>query len=401
MGTHKLDDLRLKLGGLLPELNEKQKRYIAGLEAIHFGWGGVKKLSEITGLSEPTIRKGVREAKGEIERPAGIRKTGGGRKSCQNYYPKIVKEIESIVDEETRGDPETHLRWTCKSVRNIADALSRSGIVVSYRTVNRLLHEMEFSLKGNKKTKEGKSHPDRDQQFRYINRMAKKALKKNIPAISVDAKKKELVGNYKNPGLEWSKKGKTKDVNSHDFPIAGTSKATPFGVFDLNENKGWVNVGISADTGEFAVSSIKKWWTLVGKKGYSTAKELLVFADAGGSNGYRLRLWKVELQKMCNAHDLKITVCHFPPGTSKWNKIEHRLFSFISINWRGVPLSTYQIIIDLISSTTTRAGLTVKARLDKKKYKRGIKISDSEMRLLNIYHHEFHGEWNYTISPKK
>jgi len=401
MGTHKLDDLRLKLGGLLPELNEKQKRYIAGLEAIHFGWGGVKKLSEITGLSEPTIRKGVREAKGEIERPAGIRKTGGGRKSCQNYYPKIVKEIESIVDEETRGDPETHLRWTCKSVRNIADALSRSGIVVSYRTVNRLLHEMEFSLKGNKKTKEGKSHPDRDQQFRYINRMAKKALKKNIPAISVDAKKKELVGNYKNPGLEWSKKGKTKDVNSHDFPIAGTSKATPFGVFDLNENKGWVNVGISADTGEFAVSSIKKWWTLVGEKRYSTAKELLVFADAGGSNGYRLRLWKVELQKMCNAHDLKITVCHFPPGTSKWNKIEHRLFSFISINWRGVPLSTYQIIIDLISSTTTRAGLTVKARLDKKKYKRGIKISDSEMRLLNIYHHEFHGEWNYTISPKK
>lgn len=393
-------NLKKKLSVMLPALNEKQRRLLLGAEAISFGYGGIQQLAEMTGISPHTIRRGMREFMEGDTNVARIRTSGGGRKRIFIQDTEVVKFIESIVDPDARGDPESPLRWTCKSVRNIADLLKKAGHAVSHQTVASILHSMEFSLQGNRKTKEGKDHPDRDKQFRFINKCTKAFLVRKDPVISVDTKKKELVGNYKNYGSEWRPKGNPVDVNGHDFPDPNVPKAIPYGIYDLADNSGWISVGITADTGEFAVSSIEKWWTSVGSKRYPQSKELLICADAGGSNGYRLNLWKRELQRFADARCLEISVRHFPPGTSKWNKIEHRLFSFISMNWRGKPLLTYKIIIDLIASTKTKKGLTVKARIDKKTYKKGIKVQKVEIECLNISRHAFHGEWNYTIMPR-
>lgn len=393
------DELKIKLSGILPELNERQRRILLASEALSFGYGGIKALSDISGVAVSTIRRGINDLKKKRIKPTAVRRVGGGRKRSTVSNPDLKKILQEIIEPETRGDPESPLRWTCKSVRNISDALKKEKLTVSHQTVASILHELEYSLQGNKKTKEGADHPDRNKQFLYINKMAKTFLSQKNPAISVDAKKKELVGNYKNVGRELSKKGKPIEVNGHDFPDKNVPKAVPYGVYDITDNKGWVNVGISSDTAEFAVESIRQWWLKMGNKRYQRSKKLLIFADAGGSNGYRSRLWKKEVQKFSNKENLEITVCHFPPGTSKWNKIEHRLFSFISINWRGKPLLSYQIIINLIASTKTKTGLSVKARLDKKTYEKGIVVTEHEMEKINLFKHSFHGEWNYTIKP--
>ncbi|NOT79283.1 MAG: ISAzo13 family transposase [Bacteriovoracaceae bacterium] len=393
------DELKIKLSGVLPELNERQRRILLAAEAESIGYGGIKILSNISGAAVSTIRRGIKELKKKPKKLISVRREGGGRKRSVETNPELTKILQEIIEPETRGDPENPLRWTCKSVRNISDALKKEKLDVSHQTVASILHELEYSLQGNKKTKEGADEPDRNRQFLYINKLAKKFLKNNDPAISVDAKKKELVGNYKNVGRELSKKGKPIEVNGHDFPDPKISKAVPYGVYDIGDNKGWVNVGISSDTAEFAVESIRQWWLKMGSKRYPDSTKLLIFADAGGSNGYRSRLWKKEVQKLSNRENLEITVCHFPPGTSKWNKIEHRLFSFISINWRGKPLLSYEVIINLIASTKTKTGLSVKARLDKKTYKKGIEVTDQELKKINLLKHSFHGEWNYTIKP--
>jgi transposase len=394
----KIKNLRKKLSGILPLLNEKHRRLLVGAEALSIGYGGIAILSDITGMNCQTIRRGISELEnGKNKFSENVRNAGGGRKKISDKNPEIKKILEEIIEPDTRGDPETPLRWTCKSVRNITDLLKGEGCNVSHQTVSSILHELEYSLQGNKKTKEGDSHPDRDAQFKFINKNVKTYLANKLPVISVDTKKKELVGNYKNVGKEWRPKGSPIEVNGHDFPDPDVPKAVPYGIYDIGDNTGWVNVGINADTAEFAVGSIKYWWKKIGSKKYPKAKKILICADAGGSNGYRSHLWKKELQKLSNTENIEISVCHFPPGTSKWNKIEHRLFSFISINWRGKPLLTYQTIINLISSTRTKTGLTVKARLDKNIYEKGIKVSKEELSLLNITKEKFHGEWNYTV----
>jgi transposase len=394
------DQLKIKLSGLLPELNERQRRLLVGAEAQVIGYGGIEILSEITGMSVPTIRRGIKDLNVKSKNFERVRHEGGGRKSATEKNPRLARILQEIIEPETRGDPQTPLRWTCRSVRNIAEALKKEKCSISHQTVAAILKEMEYSLQGNKKTKEGVSHPDRNLQFMYINKIAKKFLRQKSPVISVDTKKKELVGNYKNQGKEWGPKGQPIEVNSHDFPDEEVPKAVPYGVYDIGDNRGWINVGITSDTAEFAVESIRQWWKRMGEKRYPRSKKLLIFADAGGSNGYRSRLWKKEIQDFANQECLQITICHFPPGTSKWNKIEHRLFSFISVNWRGKPLLTYQTIINLIAATKTKTGLTVKARLDKRNYKKGIKVTKDEMNSLNLAKHKFHGEWNYTITPR-
>jgi transposase len=345
--------------------------------------------------------RGIDEIQSRAKPSARVRKAGAGRKRTVEKQPRVRALIEEIVEPDSRGDPETPLRWTCKSVRNISELLKKHKCDVSRQTVANILHELEFSLQGNRKTKEGDDHPDRDKQFRFINKTAKAFLAKGIPVISVDTKKKELVGNYKNVGREWRKKGSPVDVNGHDFPDPAVPKAIPYGIYDIGENKGWISVGITADTAEFAVNSIGKWWKSMGIKKYPNAKCIMICADSGGSNSYRSHLWKRELQKLCDTNSLEVSVRHFPPGTSKWNKIEHRLFSFVSMNWRGQPLLTYQTIIDLIASTRTKTGLEVKARLDKRKYEKGIKVPKAEIAAINLKRDDFHGEWNYTISPRQ
>jgi hypothetical protein len=392
--------LRKKLSGILPLLNEKQRRMLVGAEALSLGYGGIKTLSNITAMDTKTIRRGIGELN-KKHKPGQIRAHGAGRKKITEQNPDIKKVIEDLIEPDTRGDPESPLRWTCKSVRNISEFLQKEGYDISHQTVASILHGLEYSLQGNRKTKEGKNHPDRDAQFKHINKTVKKFLLLKAPVISVDTKKKELVGNYKNAGKEWSKKRNPTKVNGHDFPDPNVPKAVPYGVYDIAKNSGWVNVGISSDTAEFAVDSIRYWWKRIGKKQYAESKKILICADAGGSNSYRSRLWKKELQKFCDTEGIQVSVCHFPPGTSKWNKIEHRLFSFISINWRGKPLLTYQTIINLITSTKTKTGLTVEARLNKKTYAKGIKVSIVEMKKINIHKNNFHGEWNYTIKPRK
>lgn len=393
--------LKIKLSGILPFLNEKQRRLLIASEAYAIGKRGISTLSSITGMDRKTIRRGINELKiknrKDIER---VRTHGGGRKKITDKNPKLKKIIEDLIEPDTKGDPESPLRWTCKSVRNISDFLREYGYDVSPKTVATILHDLEYSLQGNRKNKEGKNHPDRDAQFKYINKIVKKFLRNKSPVISVDTKKKELVGTYKNPGKEWKSKNNPEEVNSHDFPDKKVPKAVPYGVYDIGNNSGWVNIGISSDTAEFAVDSIKYWWRKIGKKRYLKSNKLLICADAGGSNSYRSRLWKKQLQELCDSEKIQISICHFPPGTSKWNKIEHRLFSFISINWRGKPLLTYQTIINLITSTKTKTGLTILARLNKKIYKKGVKVSKEEMQSLNIVKDKFHGEWNYTIKPR-
>jgi len=395
------DTLKIKLSGVLPELNERQRRILLAAEADAIGYGGIRALSEISGVAESTIRRGIHDLKKKPKNLVSSRQQGGGRKRATEVNPELKRTLQEIIEPDTRGDPETPLRWTCKSVRNIADILKKEKLTVSHQTVAAILRELEYSLQGNRKTKEGNDHPDRNKQFLYINNISKRFLAKDDPVISVDTKKKELVGNYKNVGREWAAKGKAVEVNGHDFPDKEVPKAIPYGVYDLANNKGWVNVGVTSDTAEFAVESIKQWWTRMGKRRYPRSRKLLIFADGGGSNGYRSRLWKKEIQKFSNQKRLEITVCHFPRGTSKWNKIEHRLFSFISTNWRGKPLLSYQVIINLIASTTTKTGLTVKARLDQRDYEKGIEVSDEEMSDINLIKHSFHGEWNYTIKPQQ
>jgi len=391
--------LRLKLAELLPFLNEKQRRVLAASEAKSYGRGGVSTIARITGICRQTIYNGLADL-AQGNRSDRIRKPGGGRKRIRDQNPELVKKIEDLIDETTRGDPESPLRWTCKSVRNVEKSVQKAGYSVSYRTVARILNEQGYSLQANRKTSEGKNdHLDRDRQFHYINEQAKRFLRDGEPVISVDTKKKELIGRYKNAGREWEKKGRAVEVLSHDFPDPEVPKAVAYGIYDIGKNAGWVNVGVDADTAEFSVESIRRWWKWMGKKRYPKAKDILICADSGGSNGYRSHLWKRELQTLANQKKLRITVCHFPPGTSKWNKIEHRLFSYISMNWRGRPLTDYQTVVNLIASTTTKAGLTVKVRLDKKTYQRGIKVSPDEINQLALRQHEFHGEWNYTIKP--
>jgi transposase len=392
--------LRTKLTEVLPFLNEKQRRIVAASEAKSYGRGGVQTLARVTGISRQTIYHGLADlAKGSVS--DRIRRPGGGRKKLRVQNPDLLNKIEELVDEATRGDPESPLSWTSKSVRNVEKGLVETGYSVSYRTVARILNEQDYSLQANRKTSEGKKdHPDRDQQFRYINEQAKQFLRTRQPVISVDTNKKELVGNYKNSGREWEKKDRAVEVLSHDFPDPTVPKAVPYGIYDIGNNTGWVTVGVDADTAEFAVESIRQWWRWMGKKRYPKARGLLICAGSGGSNGYRSNLWKRELQKLANQQKLKVTVCHFPPGTSKWNKVEHRLFSFVSMNWRGRPLTDYQTIVHLIASTTTKTGLTVKVRLDTNRYQRGIKVSDEELSKIALKPHEFHGEWNYTIRPK-
>lgn len=391
--------LRLKLAEVLPFMNEKQRRVLAASEAKGYGRGGVMAVALVTGMSRQTIYNGLADL-AEGDKSPRIRRPGGGRKKVKDKQPGLIAKIEELLDDVTRGDPESPLRWTCKSVSQIAEGLKESGYFISYRTVARILHELEYSLQANRKTSEGKEdHPDRDQQFRYINERAKQFLRDGEPVISVDTKKKELVGNYRNAGHEWRPKGCAIEVLSHDFPDPEVPKAVPYGVYDIGENKGWVNVGTDADTAEFAVESIRQWWKCMGNQRYPRAKDILICADSGGSNGYRSHLWKRELQRLADQTRLKITVCHFPPGTSKWNKIEHRLFSYISMNWRGRPLTDYRTVVNLIASTTTKTGLTVMVRLDKRKYQRGIKISADELKNIALQQHKFHGEWNYTIRP--
>lgn len=392
--------IKKKIVTVLPHLNERQKRIFLAAEAESFGYGGVSKVSRASGFSRPTIIQGKKELFDQQppELPKS-RKIGGGRKKIYEKTPTILKELEKLIDPLTRGDPMSPLRWTCKSTRNLANTLKKKGYQVSHTVVGEMLKYLGYSLQSNQKANEGSDHPDRDEQFNYINTLSENYISNNLPVISVDTKKKELVGEYKNNGKEWQPKGQPERVKDHDFPDKKLGKAVPYGIYDLGNNEGFVNVGCSYETSTFAVESIRRWWLNMGKEQYNKSKGLLIMADSGGSNGYRRKLWKKELQNFSNDSGLEITVCHFPPGTSKWNKIEHRMFSYISMNWRGKPLTSYETIVNLIGSTRTRKGLKIKATIDYNKYKKGIEVTDKEMKSLRIEKHEFHGEWNYTIKP--
>jgi len=384
------------------------RRLVAAAESAAIGYGGVSLVARATGVSRRAITAGMKELSQQEVSPeplpaqSRIRRKGAGRKRTVEKDPSLREDLDRLVDPVTRGDPESPLRWTCKSVRKLAEELRREGHAVSYQTVAELLHEMDYSLQANQKTLEGSQHADRNQQFEYINRKAQRYLKQGEPVISVDTKKKELVGDFKNSGREWQPQGEPEQVQVHDFEIRqpDKGKVAPYGVYDLGRNVGWVSVGVDHDTAEFAVESIRRWWRWMGRRSYPKAKRVLITADSGGSNGARVRLWKWELQQLADETGLEISVCHFPPGTSKWNKIEHRLFSFISQNWRGKPLISHQVIIDLIASTTTTTGLTVKSKLDTNIYEQGLKVSDQQMAELQLRKEKFHGDWNYRILPR-
>jgi len=396
-----VDELRHKWQLFMPHLNERQRRLLAAAEARVLGYGGVSLVARASGLSRPTIYRGMRELD-EPGLPVGrSRVDGGGRQRTDRKTPSIVEALERLIDPVTRGDPTSPLRWTCKSTRHLAQALGDIGYTISAPTVGEILHQLGYSLQGNAKTIEGKQHPDRDAQFQYINRRTQWFLRRKLPVVSVDSKKKELIGRYGNKGREWQPAGQPEAVQTHDFPDPNQGKAITYGVYDMGRNRGWVNVGCDHDTARFAVESIRRWWHSMGRKNYRSATRLLICADAGGSNGYRLRLWKVELQKLANETGLQITVCHFPPGTSKWNKIEHRLFCHITLNWRGRPLISHEVVVNLIGATTTRTGLEVHAALDSGSYPTKVKVSDKEMERVCLRPHKFHGEWNYSIAPTK
>jgi hypothetical protein len=383
--------------------DERSRRLWAAAEALSAGRGGVSAVSRVTGISRTTIYQGIREIgkPEELQPDSGkIRSVGAGRKSTAVTNPGLLTDLNALVEPVTRGDPESALRWTCKSLRSLAAELVTMGHSVCHEVVGKLLREMGYSLQSNRKTTEGKQSPDRNLQFEFINLLVEENLEQGNPVISVDAKKKELVGDFKNAGKQWRPKGNPEEVNVYDFLSLAEGRATPYGIYDISRNDGWVNVGMDKDTSEFAVESIRRWWNDSGKACYPDAEQLVITADGGGSNGSRVRLWKTQLQAFCNEIAMPIVVSHFPPGTSKWNKIEHRLFSHISMNWKGKPLVSFETIVDLISSTTTATGLRVKARLDTNKYPKGIKISDAEMRMIDIQRNEFHGEWNYTIHPQ-
>lgn len=375
---------------------------MAASEAMSLGRGGVTAVSRACGLSRPAIYRGIRELQeNDPLEPGRIRRRGAGRKPITQSDPGIETALENLIIGATRGDPQSPLLWTSKSTRTLAAELSGKEHVLSHTTVALLLHQAGYSLQANRKTLEGTDHPDRDAQFRHINGSVTKHLRRGLPVISVDTKKKELVGNYDNPGRQWLPGKQPIKVEGHDFPGPQVPRAYPYGVYDIGQNSGFVNVGTDHDTGAFAVASIRGWWRHEGRHLYPTARKILITADGGGSNGWRLRLWKIELQKFADETGLAVSVCHFPPGTSKWNKVEHRLFSFISSNWRGQPLRDYETIVKLIASTTTAKGLKVTCRLDRRKYATGRKVSDAEMQSLKLQRDPFHGEWNYTIKPRK
>ncbi|HEY4389066.1 MAG TPA: ISAzo13 family transposase [Ktedonobacteraceae bacterium] len=398
-------DIKQRFDRLAGELNERTRRLVAASEAMTIGWGGISLVSRATGLSRKAIRQGIKELKEQSEETSKskrrIRCAGGGRKKTVSKDQHLCEDLERLVEPVTRGDPESPLRWTCKSVRKLAEELVHQGHQVSHQLVSELLHDLGYSLQANRKTREGGSQPDRNAQFEHINCLSQAFLSEREPVISVDAKKKELVGDFKNAGREWHPQGEPEQVRVYDFPVPELGRATPYGVYDLAQNAGWVNVGIDHDTAAFAVESIRRWWTATGQQDYPQASKLLICADGGGSNGSRVRLWKWELQRLADETGLALTVSHLPPGTSKWNKIEHRLFAFISQNWRGKPLTSYEVIIRLIAATTTSKGLTVQCQLDRNEYPSGRKISDEEMAMLRIQRDDFHGEWNYSILPRR
>ena len=396
-----LSQLQQKFAPLWPLLDERTRRLMAASEARALGHGGVSLVSRACGLSRKAITKGQWEIEeGTVPSLGRIRRPGGGRKKILDHDPRLLGALDRLIDPETRGDPESPLRWICKSTRTLAAQLTRRKHPVSHMKVAQLLREQGYSLQGNRKTEEGGDHPDRDAQFRHINTQVKRALAKGVPVISVDTKKKELVGNYENGGRQWLPAKQPVKVNGHDFPQPDIPRAYPYGVYDVERNRGFVNVGTNHDTGAFAVASIRGWWRAEGRRLYPKTRDLLITADAGGSNGWRLRLWKLELQKLADETGLTMTVCHFPPGTSKWNKIEHRLFSFISSNWRGEPLRDYETIVRLIARTTTAKGLKVTCRLDRRECPTGRKVTDEGMKRVNLERNKFHGDWNYTIRPQ-
>ena len=394
--------VRTKYESLAPLVDERVRRCWAAAEAKAIGWGGISAVAQATGLSRNTIQAGIEELeqRHEVgEEHLRVRRPGGGRKPLTETDPGLLRELKKLLDDSTRGDPQSPLKWTSKSCQHLADELNRKGHQVSHDTVANLLHEMDYSLQSNSKTKEGSNNPDRDDQFKHINRQVKAFQKRGQPVISVDTKKRELLGDFHQKGRTWRPKGKPIKVRTHDFEDEQLGHAIPYGVYDLTHNQGWVSVGIDRDTAEFAVETIRHWWYEMGRAFYPLAAELLVTADAGGSNGYRLRLWKVALQALADETGLRITVCHFPPGTSKWNKIEHRMFCHITKNWRGTPLVSRTVIVNLIGNTTTDTGLRIKAKLDLNTYPKGIEITDEEIGAINLKKNKFHGEWNYTISP--
>jgi transposase len=393
--------IRQKYAGLASSLGERSRRTWAAVEARSLGWGGITAVSEATGIAESTIRHGLQELESGIASPESRqRKAGGGRKKAQISDPGLVQALNQLLEPTTLGDPQSPLQWTTKSTRNLAMELTSQGHTVAPTTVRKLLHHLGYSLQSNRKTKEGEDHPDRDAQFRYINRRVKSQLKSRQPSISVDTKKKEVLGNLKNSGQTWRPKRSPTEVKTHDFPDKAKGKAVPYGVYDIGRNEAWVSVGISSDTAEFAVAAIRQWWKRMGTKRYGSADRLLITADSGGSNSSRGRLWKLKLQEFADEIGMSIEVCHYPPGTSKWNKIEHRLFCHITSNWRGQPLESYQVVIDLIGSTRTQTGLVVKAMLDDHTYRKGRKVTNAEMNSLNITPCRFHGDWNYVINPR-
>jgi Rhodopirellula transposase DDE domain len=395
-----LEKLRTRNAAILPRLDERQRRLFAAAEARAAGRGGIAAVSLVTRIAASTIGRGLKELDApEQPLPDRVRRPGGGRKSLTATDPRLLEDLNALVEPDARGDPMSPLRWTCKSLRRLAGELRKLGHEISHTVVGELLKKQKFSLQANSKTREGADNPDRDAQFGVVNDAVKTALSENQPVISVDTKKKELVGDFKNAGREWKKQGEPEEVRVHDFIIKELGRAVPYGIYDLAANAGWVSVGVDNDTAAFAVQTIRRWWQEVGRIRYPLAQRLVITADGGGSNGSRVRLWKLELQRLADELGISIAVHHLPPGTSKWNKIEHRLFAFITQNWRAKPLVSYRVIVDLIAATTTKTGLTVRCELDDKLYPKGIAVSDEQIQSLNIKRAEFHGEWNYTIAP--
>lgn len=395
MNKNQLDQMWLNI---LSNSNELQRRQLAAHKALEFGRGGISKVCGMTGMSHHTIDRGIKEiTTGKSAAANRIRKTGGGRKKIIEKKPEIKKDLNKILKDNTSGDPMKFLIWTNKSLSHISKELQKLDHTISRYTVRRELKKEGYTLQSNKKSKESCKHPERDSQFRYINSQIEHFSNRNQPVISTDTKKKELVGEFKNSGRQWAKKGKAEEVNVYDYASLSEGKAVPYGIYEIIKNNGFVNVGISADTAEFAVNSVNRWWKNIGKRNYPNAKELLICSDCGGSNGNKNRLWKYCLYKFAKKNNLKITVCHYPPGTSKWNKIEHRMFSFISMNWRGKPLVSYEVIISLIQGTKTEKGLKIKAKIDKRKYRKGKKILEMEFKKINLKEHSINPEWNYTI----
>jgi Rhodopirellula transposase DDE domain len=389
----------LRFAALSPVLDERGRRRFAAAEALTAGRGGISAVSRATGLARSTIGRALDELRaGEELEAERVRRPGGGRKPLSETDASLIDDLRCLVEPTTRGDPQSPLLWTCKSLRKLSHGLREMGHKIGRTLVGELLHKLDYSLQSNRKTREGSNHPDRDAQFHYINDRVKGALAAGEPAISVDTKKKELVGDFRNAGRQWRPKGWPEEVRVHDFVIPELGRAVPYGVYDIADNAGWVSVGVDHDTAAFAANAIRSWWRLMGRERYPNAGSLLVTADGGGSNGSRVRLWKLELQKLADDLGVPITVCHLPPGASKWNRIEHRLFSFITGNWRGKPLVSHKVIVQLIAATTTKTGLKVRCELDKNIYPAGVKVSNAELEAVNLTRHEFHGEWNYTIN---